>query len=94
MTASVETVADIASEVGFECAGARGWLSTVFRHAPDVLSSPGPDVAGARRLGLRRPRPHDGHNHRAAVGFGHYGWFAAEYRRRYGRKPSETLRAR
>jgi AraC-like DNA-binding protein len=27
-------------------------------------------------------------------GFGHYGQFAAEYRRRYGRKPSETLRAR
>jgi AraC-like DNA-binding protein len=26
-------------------------------------------------------------------GFGHYGRFAAEYARRFGRKPSETLRA-
>jgi transcriptional regulator GlxA family with amidase domain len=25
-------------------------------------------------------------------GFGHYGRFAAEYARRFGRKPSETLR--
>jgi AraC-like DNA-binding protein len=25
--------------------------------------------------------------------FGHYGRFAAEYARRFGRKPSETLRA-
>jgi AraC-like DNA-binding protein len=27
-------------------------------------------------------------------GFGHYGRFAAEYLRRYGRKPSETLKGR
>jgi len=26
-------------------------------------------------------------------GFGHYGRFAADYARRFGRKPSETLRA-
>jgi AraC-like DNA-binding protein len=25
-------------------------------------------------------------------GFGHYGRFAADYQRRFGRKPSETLR--
>jgi transcriptional regulator GlxA family with amidase domain len=25
-------------------------------------------------------------------GFGHYGRFAADYARRFGRKPSETLR--
>jgi AraC-like DNA-binding protein len=25
-------------------------------------------------------------------GFGHYGRFAADYRRRFGHKPSETLR--
>jgi transcriptional regulator GlxA family with amidase domain len=91
---SVETMADIASEVGLSARALEDGYLRYFRTPPmsylrqvrlsrahDDLVSADPDLTTATITAWR-------------WGFGHYGQFAAEYRRRYGRKPSETLRAR
>jgi AraC-like DNA-binding protein len=90
----IDTVADIANEVGLSVRalddGFQRYVGTppmsYLRHvrmsrAHDDLVSADPELTTATTIAHR-------------WGFGHYGRFASEYRRRYGRKPSETLRAR
>jgi AraC-like DNA-binding protein len=90
----IYTVADIANEVGLSVRalddGFQRYVGTppmsYLRHvrmsrAHDDLVSADPDLTTATTIAHR-------------WGFGHYGRFASEYRRRYGRTPSETLRAR
>jgi AraC-like DNA-binding protein len=90
----IETVADIANEVGLSVRalddGFRRYVGTPpmsylrqvkMSRAHDALVSADPELTTATTIARR-------------WGFGHYGRFASEYRRRYGRKPSETLRAR
>jgi AraC-like DNA-binding protein len=90
----IETVADIANEVGLSVRA----LDDGFQRYVGT-----PPMSYLRQV--RMSRAHDDlvsadHELTTATtiarrwGFGHYGRFAAEYRRRYGRKPSETLRAR
>jgi AraC-like DNA-binding protein len=90
----IETVADIANEVGLSVRGLddgfqryvgtppMSYLRQVrMSRAHDDLVSADPELTTATVIGRR-------------WGFGHYGRFASEYRRRHGCKPSETLRAR
>jgi AraC-like DNA-binding protein len=90
----IETVADIAKEVGLSVRalddGFQRYVGTPpmsylrqvrMSRVHDDLVSADSELTTATIIARR-------------WGFGHYGRFAAEYRRRYGRKPSETLRAR
>jgi AraC-like DNA-binding protein len=90
----IETVANIANEVGLSVRGLddgfHRYVGTppmsYLRHvrvsrAHDDVVSADPALTTATMIARR-------------WGYGHYGRFASEYRRRHGRKPSETLRAR
>jgi AraC-like DNA-binding protein len=90
----IETVADIANEVGLSVRaldhGFQRYVGTPpmsylrqvrMSRAHDDLVSADPELTTASIIARR-------------WGFGHYGRFAAQYRRRYGSKPSETLLAR
>jgi AraC-like DNA-binding protein len=90
--AEIETVADIAATVGLSVRalddGFRRYVGTPpMTYLRDVritrahaeLKAAEPDMTTATAVARK-------------WGFGHYGRFAADYRRRFGRKPSETLR--
>jgi AraC-like DNA-binding protein len=90
----IETVADIANAVGLSVRalddGFQRYVGTPpmsylrrvrMSRAHDDLVAADPDLTTATIIAR-------------GWGFGHYGRFAAEYRRRYGRKPSEALRGR
>jgi AraC-like DNA-binding protein len=90
--AEIETVADIATAVGLSVRalddGFRRYVGTspmtylrdvrIARAHEDLVAAE-PDTTTATAVARK-------------WGFGHYGRFAADYRRRFGRKPSETLR--
>jgi AraC-like DNA-binding protein len=90
--AEIETVADIASMVGLSVRalddGFRRYVGTPpmtylrnlrITRAHDELMAADPFTTTATAVARK-------------WGFGHYGRFAADYRRRFGHKPSETLR--
>jgi AraC-like DNA-binding protein len=90
--ASIDTVADIAAAVGLSVRA----LDDGFQRYVGT-----PPMAYLRQVRLTRAHedlltadPDDTTVTAVARkwGFGHYGRFAADYRRRFGRKPSETLR--
>jgi AraC-like DNA-binding protein len=90
--ADIETVADIASMVGLSVRA----LDDGFRRFVGT-----PPMTYLRNLRISRAHEElmaaDPFSTTATAvarkwGFGHYGRFAAEYRRRFGHKPSETLR--
>jgi AraC-like DNA-binding protein len=90
--AEIETVADIASMVGLSVRA----LDDGFRRFVGT-----PPMAYLRNLRITRAHEElmaaDPFTTTATAvarkwGFGHYGRFAADYRRRFGHKPSETLR--
>jgi AraC-like DNA-binding protein len=92
--AEIETVADIASTVGLSVRA----LDDGFRRFVGT-----PPMAYLRNLRITRAHEElmaaDPYTTTATAvarkwGFGHYGRFAADYRRRFGIKPSETLRTR
>jgi len=89
----IETVADIAAAVGLSVRalddGFQRYVGTPpmtylrqvrMAHAHEELVAADPELTTASAVARK-------------CGFGHYGRFAAEYARRFGRKPSETLRA-
>jgi transcriptional regulator GlxA family with amidase domain len=91
--AGIETVADIAAAVGLSVRA----LDDGFQRYVGT-----PPMTYLRQVRLTRAHedlvtadPDDTTVTAVARkwGFGHYGRFAADYRRRFGRKPSETLRA-
>jgi len=88
----IETVADIAASVGLSVRaldkGFHRYVGTPpmaylrqvrMARAHDELLGADPELTAASTVARK-------------WGFGHYGRFAAEYARRFGRKPSETLR--
>jgi AraC-like DNA-binding protein len=90
--AEIETVADIAATVGLSVRalddGFRRYVGTTpmtylrdvrIARAHEDLIAAEPDMTTATAVARK-------------WGFGHYGRFAADYRRRFGRKPSQTLR--
>jgi len=93
-SAEIETVADIAASVGLSVRalddGFRRYVGMppmaylrevrIVRAHAELLASE-PEMTTATAVARK-------------WGFGHYGRFAADYRRRFGRKPSETLRGR
>jgi AraC-like DNA-binding protein len=90
--AEIETVADIASVVGLSVRA----LDDGFRRFVGM-----PPMTYLRNLRITRAHEElmaaDPFTTTATAvarkwGFGHYGRFAADYRRRFGHKPSETLR--
>jgi AraC-like DNA-binding protein len=90
--AEIETVADIASMVGLSVRA----LDDGFRRFVGT-----PPMTYLRNLRITRAHEElmtaDPFTTTASAvarkwGFGHYGRFAADYRRRFGHKPSETLR--
>jgi AraC-like DNA-binding protein len=90
--AEIETVADIASMVGLSVRA----LDDGFRRFVGT-----PPMTYLRNLRITRAHEElmaaDPFSTTATAvarkwGFGHYGRFAADYRRRFGHKPSETLR--
>jgi AraC-like DNA-binding protein len=90
----IETVADIADAVGLSVRA----LDDGFQRFVGT-----PPMTYLRRVRMARVHEDlvaaDPHLTTATIiarrwGFGHYGRFAAEYLRRYGRKPSETLKGR
>jgi AraC-like DNA-binding protein len=90
--AEIETVADIASMVGLSVRA----LDDGFRRFVGT-----PPMTYLRNLRITRAHEEllaaDPYTTTATAvarkwGFGHYGRFAADYRRRFGHKPSETLR--
>jgi AraC-like DNA-binding protein len=92
--AEIETVADIASTVGLSVRA----LDDGFRRFVGT-----PPMTYLRNLRMTRAHEElvaaDPYSTTATAvarkwGFGHYGRFAADYRRRFGHKPSETLRSR
>jgi AraC-like DNA-binding protein len=92
--AEIETVADIASTVGLSVRA----LDDGFRRFVGT-----PPMTYLRNLRITRAHEElmaaDPYTTTATAvarkwGFGHYGRFAADYRRRFGHKPSETLRGR
>jgi transcriptional regulator GlxA family with amidase domain len=90
--AEIETVADIAATVGLSVRalddGFRRYVGTspmtylrdvrIARAHEDLIAAE-PDMTTATAVARK-------------WGFGHYGRFAADYRQRFGRKPSQTLR--
>jgi AraC-like DNA-binding protein len=91
--AEIETVADIASTVGLSVRA----LDDGFRRFVGT-----PPMTYLRNLRITRAHEElmaaDPYSTTATAvarkwGFGHYGRFAADYRRRFGHKPSETLRS-
>jgi AraC-like DNA-binding protein len=91
--AEIETVADIAAVVGLSVRalddGFHRYVGTPpmaylrqvrMARAHEELLAADPELTTASAVARK-------------WGFGHYGRFAAEYARRFGRKPSETLRA-
>jgi AraC-like DNA-binding protein len=89
----IETVADIAAAVGLSVRalddGFHRYVGTPpmthlrqvrMARAHEELVAADPELTTASAIARK-------------WGFGHYGRFAAEYARRFGRKPSETLRA-
>lgn len=91
--AEIETVADIASMVGLSVRA----LDDGFRRFVGT-----PPMTYLRNLRITRAHEElmaaDPYSTTATAiarkwGFGHYGRFAADYRRRFGHKPSETLRS-
>jgi AraC-like DNA-binding protein len=91
--ADIETVADIAAAVGLSVRalddGFQRYVGTPpmtylrqvrMARAHEELLAADPELTTASAVARK-------------WGFGHYGRFAAEYARRFGRKPSETLRA-
>ena len=93
-SAEIETVADIAATVGLSVRalddGFRRFVGTPpmtylrevrIRRVHEELLASEPETTTATAVARR-------------WGLGHYGRFAADYRRRFGRKPSETLRGR
>jgi AraC-like DNA-binding protein len=92
--AEIETVADIAAAVGLSVRalddGFHRYVGTPpmtylrqvrMARAHEELIAADPELTTASAVSRK-------------WGFGHYGRFAAAYARRFGRKPSETLRAR
>jgi AraC-like DNA-binding protein len=90
--AEIETVADIAASVGLSVRaldnGFHRYVGTPpmaylrqvrMARAHDELLGADPELTTASTVARK-------------WGFGHYGRFAADYARRFGRKPSETLR--
>jgi AraC-like DNA-binding protein len=90
--AEIETVADIAASVGLSVRalddGFQRYVGTPpmaylrqvrMARAHEELVAADPELTTATAIARK-------------WGFGHYGRFAAEYARRFGRKPSETLR--
>jgi AraC-like DNA-binding protein len=91
--AEIDTVADIASTVGLSVRA----LDDGFRRFVGT-----PPMTYVRNLRITRAHEElmaaDPYSTTATAvarkwGFGHYGRFAADYRRRFGHKPSETLRS-
>jgi AraC-like DNA-binding protein len=91
--AEIETAADIAAAVGLSV---RALDDGFYRYVGT------PPMAYLRQVRMARAHEEllavDPEQTTASAvarkwGFGHYGRFAAEYARRFGRKPSETLRA-
>jgi transcriptional regulator GlxA family with amidase domain len=89
----IETVADIAAAVGLSVRalddGFQRYVGTPpmaylrqvrMARAHEELVAADPELTTATAIARK-------------WGFGHYGRFAADYARRFGRKPSETLRA-